>query len=231
MYYFYSYWYLLLPGLILSLFAQWKIQSTYSKYQQIKTRKNYTGAQTAQYILQAYNINDISIEKISGQLTDHYSPKEKVIRLSSAVYSGTDIAALGVAAHEVGHAIQYSKSYFPIVVRNGIFPLASLGSNLGYILIILGMFLGSLGTISELFILGGIVLFSFFVFFTVVTLPVEFNASSRAVKILSQGGFLDEDEAVGAKKVLNAAALTYVASAITAVFNLLRLILMSRNRR
>lgn len=230
MYYFFEYWWLLVPGMLLSIFAQWKVMSTYKKYQKVLTKKNITGAQTARHILKAYNINDINVEETGGTLSDHYSPHEKVIRLSSAVYGGTDIAALGIAAHEVGHAIQYSKSYAPIAIRNTIFPVASLGSNLGYILIILGMFIGGLGSISQLFILGGIVLFSFFVFFTIVTLPVEFDASSRAIKILSKGGFLDTEEIEGAKKVLNAAALTYIASAITAIFNLVRLVLMSRSR-
>ena len=230
MYYFYSYWWLIIPGMLLSLFAQWKVKSTYKKYQQVNSKKNITGAQTAKYILEAYNINDITVEETGGTLTDHYSPHEKVIRLSTNVYRGTDIAALGIAAHEVGHAIQYAKSYAPITIRNTVFPIASLGSNLGYVLIILGMVLGSLGSISQIFILGGIALFSFFVFFTVVTLPVEFDASNRAIKILSKGGFLDTEEIEGAKKVLGAAALTYIASAITAVLNLLRLVLMSRSR-
>lgn len=228
MYYFMSYWWLLLPGMLLSLIAQGMVKSTYNKYRQVRTRKGVTGAETARYILKAYNINNVYVEQTGGTLTDHYSPSEGVIRLSSAVYNGTDIAALGVAAHEVGHAIQYDKAYFPIKIRNTIFPVASLGSNLGYILIIVGMLFGSLGALSELFILAGIALFSFFVFFTVVTLPVEFDASNRAIKILSGAGFLDKEEIVGAKKVLGAAAMTYIASAITAILNLVRLILMSR---
>ncbi len=223
-----SYWWLLLPGMLLSLIAQGMVKSTYNKYRQVRTRKGVTGAETARYILKAYNINNVYVEQTGGTLTDHYSPSEGVIRLSSAVYNGTDIAALGVAAHEVGHAIQYDKAYFPIKIRNTIFPVASLGSNLGYILIIVGMLFGSLGALSELFILAGIALFSFFVFFTVVTLPVEFDASNRAIKILSGAGFLDKEEIVGAKKVLGAAAMTYIASAITAILNLVRLILMSR---
>ncbi len=230
MHYFMSYWWLLVPGMLLSLIAQWKVKSTYNKYSQVTTKKGITGAETARYILKAYNIDNVSVERTGGVLTDHYSPHENVIRLSSAVYNGTDIAALGVAAHEVGHAIQYANSYFPISIRNTIFPVASLGSNLGYILIIIGMFLGSMGGLSQMFILAGIALFSFFVFFTVVTLPVEFDASNRAIKILSGAGFLNSEEIGGAKKVLGAAAMTYVASAITAVLNLVRLILMSRSR-
>lgn len=228
--YMFSYWWLLLPGMLLSALAQWKVTSTYNKYKQVRTKKGVTGAETARYILKAYNINNISVEQTGGTLTDHYSPRENVIRLSSAVYNGTDIAALGVAAHEVGHAIQYDKAYAPIKLRNAIFPVASLGSNLGYILIILGMFLGSMGSLSDLFVMAGIVLFSFFVLFTVVTLPVEFDASNRAIKILSGAGFLDAKEIVGAKRVLGAAAMTYIASAITAILNLVRLILISRRR-
>ncbi len=230
MMFFGEYFWLLIPGFLLSLIAQFMVKSTYSKYKQVQTKKGVTGAQTARYILKAYNINNISVERTGGTLTDHYSPTEGVIRLSSDVYNGTDIAALGVAAHEVGHAIQYDKAYFPIKVRNTIFPVASIGSQFGYILIILGMFLGSLGSISQLFILLGIALFSFFVLFSLFTLPVEFDASNRAIKILSGAGFLDREEIVGAKKVLGAAALTYIASAITAVLTLLRLVLMSRNR-
>lgn len=230
MYYMFQYWWLLLPGMLLSAFAQWKVMSTYKKYKQVRTKKGVTGAETARYILKAYNINNIRVEETRGTLTDHYSPTENVIRLSSGVYNGTDIAALGVAAHEVGHAIQYDRAYAPIKIRNTIFPVASFGSNFGYILIILGMFLGSMGTISELFILAGIALFSFFVLFTIMTLPVEFDASNRAIKILSGAGFLDSQEIVGAKRVLGAAAMTYIASAITAVLNLLRLILISRRR-
>ncbi len=228
MYYLGQYWWLLVPGMLLSLIAQWKVKSTYNKYKQVQTRKGVTGAETARYILKAYNINSVRVEQTGGVLTDHYSPHEGVIRLSSAVYNGTDIAALGVAAHEVGHAIQYDKSYFPISIRNTIFPVASLGSNLGYILVILGALFGSMGGLSQMLILAGIALFSFFVFFTIVTLPVEFDASNRAIKILSGAGFLNGEEIAGAKKVLGAAAMTYVASAISAVLNLLRLVLMSR---
>ncbi len=228
--YAFDYWWLLVPGMLLSAFAQWKVTSTYKKYKNVRSQKGVTGAETARYILKAYNINNIRVEKTGGTLTDHYSPHENVIRLSEAVYNGTDIAALGVAAHEVGHAIQYDRAYAPIKMRNAIFPLASIGSNFGYILIILGIIFSSMGEISNILVLVGIALFSFFVLFTVVTLPVEFDASNRAIRILSGAGFLDKREIVGAKKVLGAAAMTYVASAITAVLNLIRLILISRRR-
>lgn len=231
MLYFYQYWWILLPAIALSAYAQWKVKSTYYKYSQIKNKKNLTGADTAKYILKAYNIENIPVEEIGGTLTDHYDPTNKTLRLSTNVYRGTDVAALGIAAHEVGHAIQHNKRYSPLTIRNAMFPISSLGSSLGPILVLIGIFIGSLGSLSEIFVLGGIVLFSFAVLFSVCTLPVEFNASARAIKILSQGGFLDGEELVGAKKVLQAAALTYIAAALSAILSLVRLILMSQRRR
>jgi len=226
---FVSYIWILIPGLLLGFWAQIKVNGTYSKYSGIKNKRGITGAETAKYILKAYNIN-IPVEKIGGKLTDHYDPRAKVLRLSYGVYEGTDVAALGIAAHEVGHAIQHDKGYAPLILRNGFYPLCALGDRLGPYLVLIGILIGGAGYFSHAVMMAGIILFSFAVFFSLVTLPVEFDASNRAVKILDNGGFLDSEELDGAKKVLNAAALTYVAAAVTSVLTLLRLILLSRRR-
>lgn len=229
--YMYSYWWVLLPGIVLGLVAQMMVKSTYNKYSQVINKKGLTGADTAKYILKAYNINNVPVEKVEGHLTDHYDPSNKILRLSESVYSGTSVAALGVAAHEVGHAIQHNKGYAPLVIRNSFYPISAIGSQFGPILVLIGLIIGGVGSISVTVMNIGIILFAFAVFFSIVTLPVEFNASSRAIKILDNGGFLNGEELVGAKKVLQAAALTYVASAVMAVLSLLRLILLSQKRR
>lgn len=220
----FSYWWLIIPSVVLSLWAQVKVMSTFSKYKKVETAKHITGADAAREILRAYNVTDVPVEEVPGDLTDHYDPKQKVLRLSRDVFRGATIAALGVAAHEVGHAIQHAKGYAPLMLRNTMYPVAALGTNLGPILVIIGFVLGFMKPL----ILLGIILFTFAVIFTVITLPVEFDASKRAIKLLEGGKMLSGEELTGAKKVLSAAALTYVAAALTAILTLVRFILMSR---
>ncbi len=217
---------LIVPTLLLSIWAQIKVKSTFASYSQKINSRGITGAQAAAYLLRVNNINDVRIERVSGSLTDHYDPSSKVLRLSESVYGKTSIAAVGVAAHETGHAIQHAVGYGPLALRSTLVPVANIGSSAGPVLALLGIIF------SWNFLLNlGILLFGCAVLFYLVTLPVEFNASSRAVAILGKTGVMSPQELSGVKKVLNAAALTYVASALTAVANLLRLILISRNRR
>lgn len=228
--YYFGYIWILIPGLILGFWAQAKVKGTYAKYSRIENRRGITGEQTAKHILNAYGIN-IPIERINGNLTDHYDPSSKVLRLSSGVYNGTDVAALGIAAHEVGHAIQHDRGYAPLTLRNGFYPLCAIGDQFGPFLVLAGILIGGAGSISHIVMMAGIILFAFAVFFSLVTLPVEFDASNRAIKILDKGGFLDSEELEGAKKVLKAAALTYVAAAVTSVLSLIRLLLIANRRR
>ncbi len=226
---------LLLPAIALSLWAQFKVKSTYAKYSEIATRSGLTGAQVAQRIMDnaevrvgggasAYSVGiSCPIRLVAGQLSDHYDPRDRTLNLSEGVYHGRSIAALGVAAHEVGHAIQHANAYSMLMWRNAIYPLSSFGSTLAWPLLLGGLFLG----ITPLLNLG-ILLFSVAVLFTLITLPVEFNASSRAIKALAGGGYLTDDELDGARKVLSAAALTYVAAAAMAVLQLIRLLLIAR---
>lgn len=217
---------LIVPTLLLSIWAQIKVKSTFASYSQKINSRGITGAQAAAYLLRVNNINDVRIERVSGNLTDHYDPSSKVLRLSESVYGKTSIAAVGVAAHETGHAIQHAVGYGPLVLRSTLVPVANIGSSAGPVLALLGIIF------SWNFLLNlGILLFGCAVLFYLVTLPVEFNASSRAVAILGKTGVMSPQELSGVKKVLSAAALTYVASALTAVANLLRLILISRDRR
>ncbi|MFA6241977.1 MAG: zinc metallopeptidase [Candidatus Hydrogenedentales bacterium] len=227
---------LIIPGLILSLWAQWKVKSTYATYSQVGTRSGMTGADVARLILRDANIGLVSdpksargtvvgLEAIPGDLTDHYDPRDRTLRLSQDVYHGQSVAALGIAAHEVGHAIQHANAYSALMWRSAIYPISSISSTLSWPLLLGGIFLG----IGPLLYIG-IILFSFAVLFTLVTLPVEFNASSRALKALAHGGYLAEDELHGARKVLSAAAWTYVAAAAVAVLELVRLLLIARNR-
>jgi Zn-dependent membrane protease YugP len=222
---------LLIPAMLLAIYAQQKVASTYRKYSAVKNRKGYTGADVARQLLLSSNIRDVSVEPIAGQLTDHYDPRTKVLKLSEGVYNSTSIAAVGIAAHETGHAIQHDVGYAPLGIRNAIVPAANIGSRLAMPLILIGLLLGSgAGTIGLMMMNIGIILFSVAVFFQLVTLPVEFNASGRAIELLGEYHFLTDEELTPARKVLNAAALTYVAAAISAVLNLLRLILMSNRR-
>ena len=228
MYYGYGYgygmdpWYILvIIAFIFSMMAQTKVSSTFNKYSRVRNRAGFTGAQVATQMLHNAGIYDVSVQRVAGNLTDHYDPRTKTLRLSQSVYDSTSVAALGVAAHETGHAIQHDVGYAPLALRSFFVPLANFGSKLAIPLIIIGfMFSGGGSTLVTL----GILFFSLSVAFTIITLPVEFNASSRAIRLLVDDGFLDSDEIGGAKKVLSAAAMTYVAAAFAAVAQLLRLI-------
>lgn len=227
MFYFsFSYFWILIPPMILAIYAQSKVNSTYNKYSRIRNMKGYTGADAAAALLRYSGITDVSIERVSGRLTDHYDPRTKVLRLSDAVYGSTSIAAIGVAAHETGHAVQHATGYTFLKLRSALVPISNIGSNLAMPLIIIGFILGGSGKLITI----GIILFAIAVLFTIVTLPVEFNASSRAIQMLESNGILNYDEINPAKKVLSAAALTYVAAAASAVASLLRIVLMARNR-
>ena len=216
MYYFYDATYILvIIGAIISLIASMNVKSTFNRYDKYNSRSGLTGAMAAQEILRAAGITNVRIERVSGNLTDHYSPKEGVLRLSDSVYNSTSVAAIGVAAHECGHAMQYDEEYFPIKIRAAVIPIANIGSALSWPIILLGLFLGATGLMQL-----GVVLFSLVVVFQLLTLPVEFDASARALRTLS--------ELTGARKVLTAAALTYVAALLTSILQLLRLVLLTR---
>lgn len=222
----YSYIIFVLPFVILSLIASARVNSSFKKYSSVFSQRGLTGSQAAFEILRYYGITNVQIERVSGNLTDHFDPKSNVIRLSDKVYDSTSVAAIGVACHEAGHAAQYAQSYVPIKIRNFIFPVASLGSKLGFPLAILGFFLG-----FEPLALAGVIFFGFAVFFQFATLPVEFNASRRALAVIEETGILDADEKIGAKKVLTAAAMTYVAALAVSLGNLIRLIFIVNRRR
>lgn len=227
-YYFDPTYFLVLIGAVLCIFAQVRVSSTYNKFSRVRSRTGMTGAQAAQKILQMSGIYDVRIEHINGSLTDHYDPTHKVLRLSDTVYGSDSVAAIGVAAHECGHAVQHNKGYAPLQIRSTLVPAANIGSKAGIPLIILGAFLG----MNQVLIQIGIWVFALAVLFQVVTLPVEFNASGRALAMLGDYGMLANDEVKSCKKVLSAAALTYVAAAASAILQLLRLILMfGGNRR
>ena len=217
---------LVLIGAVLSLLASAKVNSTFNKYKRIRSASGMTGAEAAERILHQNGIYDVGIEHISGNLTDHYDPRSKMLRLSDATYSSTSVAAIGVAAHECGHALQHKEEYAPLKLRTAIVPAAHIGSRLGIPIILLGVILGS----SSLLINIGIWVFSLAVLFQIVTLPVEFNASSRALHMVEQYGILGSNEVVHTKKVLSAAAMTYVAAAASSILQLLRLILLFGRR-
>jgi len=206
----------MLPAILLVIYSQIKVKGTYAKYSQVRTRLGYSGAQVAREMLDRAGMSNIRVESSKGWLSDHYDPNKKVLRLSPEVYQGQSIASLGIAAHETGHAMQDKTGYLFLKVRTGLFPVTSLGSQLGPFLVIFGVIFQFAGLINL-----GILLFSFAVFFTLVTLPVEFNASRRAVKQLVDGGYVSQDEVSGVRKVLSAAALTYVAAAAQAIMTLL----------
>lgn len=230
MFYGYRYGYdptfiLLIPAMIFAFYAQTKISSTFNKFMRVRNSYGYTGYDVARRILDANGLNNVSIEMVRGHLTDHYDPRSRVLRLSHDVYNGTSLASAGVAAHECGHAIQHSESYTPLVLRNTIAPVASIGSQAAWFLIFIGIVLNMM----QLFTLG-IYFFSAVVLFQIITLPVEYNASRRAIIALEDYGLVARDEVYGAKKVLSAAALTYVAATVTAILQLLRLLII-RGRR
>ena len=222
---------LIIPAIILSMWAQSKVSNTFNKYSSVPAAKGYTGADVARQLLNIAGITDVTVEHISGSLTDHYDPKNKVLRLSDPVFNSKSIAAIGVAAHETGHAIQHDKDYFPLSIRTAIFPIVNISSKLAMPLIMLGLVFGFFGSFSNIILNIGIILFSAVVFFQLVTLPVEFNASSRAISLLENYGFLTNSEIPSAKKVLSAAAMTYVAAAASGILNLLRLLIISGRRR
>ncbi len=219
--YFIDYWYIILviPALIISGIAQHKVNSSYSKFSKVLNSRGISGAYAAQAVLSFYGITDVRIEQISGKLTDHYDPKAKVIRLSQGVYGSTSISAVGIACHEAGHAAQHAESYIPIKIRTALVPVCNIGSRLGLPLALIGFFMG-----FEPLIIAGLVLYGTIFVFQLATLPVEFNASRRAIKVIKEANLLYDDEISGAEKVLSAAAMTYVASMLVALANLLRLI-------
>jgi len=226
MYFDYSYLIMVVPTLILSMIAQVLVKSTFSKYSRIRCSRNITGRDAALLLMKSNSITDVAIEPVRGSLTDHYDPGAKKLRLSEPVYAQPSIAAVGVAAHETGHAIQHARGYGPLVLRSTLVPAANIGSSLGPWLAIAGIFFS-----FSFLIYIGIILFGAAVIFYIITLPVEFNASARALAILKSGNVLTHEELNGVKKVLTAAALTYVASALTAIMSFLRLILLARRRR
>ncbi len=226
-YYGFDYYYLILilPAMLISVFAQIKVKSSFSKYSKVSTR--FSGAEAAERLLHSKGINNVRVERVSGNLTDHFDPKTNVIRLSESVYDARTIAAVGVACHEAGHAVQYAEHYLPIKIRNFIVPITQFGSTLAWPL----FFIGLIFNYSYLIDLG-ILLFGLVVLFQLITLPVEFNASYRALNSLTEYGIVyDEDEKKGAKKVLSAAALTYVAALLVSLAQMLRLILLTQGRR
>jgi Zn-dependent membrane protease YugP len=222
---------LVIPAIVFTMWAQWKVKSAYTKYSQLGVRSGMTGADIARLMMRNENIEDVELETVAGEMTDHYDPIHKTVRLSEAVYHGTSIAALGIAAHEVGHVIQHARGYAPLALRTYIYPVANLGSGLGNTMIFLGFMLSAFGAaFGSLVLTVGIWLFAGFVAFTLITLPVEFDASRRAVRALSNGDIMTEEELGGARSVLNAAAMTYVASAAVAVMTLLHFLIASRDR-
>ncbi|MCD8239467.1 MAG: zinc metallopeptidase [Clostridiales bacterium] len=223
---------LLVAAIILSMYSQFKVNSTFKKYSKVASRRGYTGADVARQLLYNAGITDVVVEPIKGSLTDHYDPKSKKLRLSEPVYSSYSIAALGVAAHETGHAIQDNVGYVPLKIRTGIYPAVNFSSKLAMPLIILGLIIGSFSRFYSIALFGAL-LYAVVVLFQLVTLPVEFNASARAMQNLKDYGYLDPDEVKGARKVLSAAALTYVAAAAASLATLLRFlaIILGNNRR
>lgn len=218
---------LVIIGVILSLIASARVKSTFAKYSRVRSHSGLTGAEAAEKVLHHAGIYDVSIENVQGQLTDHYDPRKKVLRLSDSVYGSNSIAAIGVAAHECGHAIQHQNAYAPLKIRSALVPVANFGSFLAWPIILVGLLLAGSQTLIDI----GIILFSTAVLFQLVTLPVEFNASRRAIQRLSESGILHYEELNQSKKVLNAAALTYVAAAAATILQLLRLVLLFGGRR
>lgn len=220
---------LVLIGVIICLVASAKMNATFNKYSKVRSNSGLTGREAAERVLRSAGIYDVRVEHVSGNLTDHYDPRNKVLRLSDATYNSTSVAAIGVAAHECGHAVQHAKGYAPLQIRGALVPVANFGSSIAWPLIIMGLILG--GTTSSLFLNLGILAFSLAVLFQIITLPVEFNASRRAVRVLADTGMLYGEEIQATKKVLSAAALTYVAGAASAILQLLRIVLLTRNSR
>ena len=226
------------PAMIFAFWAQINVQMTFSRFRQVRNRRGLTAADVARRILDANGLNYVQIQRVSGELTDHYDPRAQVVRLSDSVYDSTSVAAIGVAAHEVGHACQHAEDYVPLRIRSAIIPMTRIGSMLAMPVFILGLLFAQLSLygnmVGDVFMMLGILLFSLSTLFQLVTLPTEFNASARALKTLESYGILDGDELVGARSTLRAAALTYVAALASSLASLLRLLLIfggSRSRR
>lgn len=223
-----TYFIFMIPCLILSLYCSAKVNSTFNKYSKVSNKRGLTGAQAAYQVLTANGVTGVRIEHVSGNLTDHFDPRTNTIRLSDSVYNSASVAAVGVAAHEAGHAVQHAQGYVPNKLRSAIVPVANIGSRLSWILILIGFLL----PVQFNFVITlGILFFSFSVLFTLVTLPVEFDASKRALATIQGSNLLYDDEYTGAKKTLSAAAMTYVAAAATSIAQLLRLVLLANRRR
>lgn len=222
----YTYIIFVLPALIIAMWAQFNVNSTFNKFKQISNHKGYTAYDVARKILDMNGLYHVQIERVQGHLSDHFDPRTNVVRLSDSTYHSTSVAAIGVAAHEVGHAVQHATSYTPIKVRNAIVPVVQISSYAAFPLAIIGIIVS-----NPYLAYAGIILFSLVVLFQLITLPVEFNASFRAIKTLGENAILESNELKGAKKVLKAAALTYVASAAVAIGNLLRLLVLVGGRR
>ena len=219
---------LVVIGVLLSVLASWCVNSTFKKYSKVRSMSGMTGAMAAERILKSQGINDVVIQRVSGNLTDHYNPSNKTLNLSESTYGSTSVAAVGVAAHECGHAIQHAKGYAPLSIRTALVSVANFGSSISWFLIIIGIVIGGSG--SSFLVKLGILCFSLAVLFQIVTLPVEFNASSRALKLLGNVGILTDSEVGQTRKVLTAAALTYVAAAAASILQLVRLIMLFGGR-
>ena len=226
-----TYLVLVLPCLILSLWASASVKSTFRRYSQQYSQRRITGADAAERVLRNNGVHNVRIERVAGDLTDHFDPRTNVIRLSDSVYDSTSTAAIGVACHEAGHAVQYAKHYAPIRLRAAIIPITNIGSKLAMPLILLGIVLSFLGNLSYTLVYLGIACFALSLVFQLITLPVEFNASRRAIRAIDNAGILTSQELIGAKKTLRAAAMTYVAATATALAQLLRLIVLFGGRR
>ena len=229
MYYYDWSYMLLLPAIIFTMYAQFKVQGNFKKYSNVRAMRGLTGAQAARRMLDAAGLHDVAIEPIRGSLTDHYDPRAQVLRLSQTVYGVNSVAAVSVACHEAGHAIQHAEEYTPLLMRNNIVPLVNFASQLSWPLIVFGIILGASSGIGDMLFMIGVIAFLAVILFHAITLPVEFNASSRAMAQMESLGIIMDDEKRGARKVLSAAAMTYVASLAMAIMNLIR-ILALRNR-
>lgn len=226
-----TYFILVLPCVILAMWASANVNSTFKKYSQVLSSRQLTGADAARRILSFHGISGVAVEQVSGNLTDHYDPRSQIIRLSDSVYNSTSVAAIGVACHEAGHAVQYAQHYAPIRLRAAIIPITNIGSRLAMPLILLGLLLRLGETYSNAFVYLGIACFGLSLVFQLITLPVEFNASRRALQCIQDTGLLSEAEQKGARKTLTAAALTYVAATAVSLAQLLRLIMLFGGRR
>ena len=222
---------IVLPCLLISLWASTSVNSTFKRYAKQFSRRGLSGAQAAQMVLQNHGVRNVRIDPVSGNLTDHFDPKQNVIRLSDSVYSSTSTAAIGVACHEAGHAVQYAQNYAPIKLRAAIIPITNFGSKLAMPLILLGILFGSMGNFSYFLVDLGIICFSLSLIFQLITLPVEFNASRRALQAIEQNNILNDEEITGARKTLRAAAMTYVAAVAVSLAQIIRLILLFGGRR